>query len=127
MSIFDYDQVKPRTLAVEAAYASEDVSTEFIRGMLNRMGMSRFKYGAVKDTKDKIDHIAGLKKRLAMFEEDGNGEWLMDIANMAMIAFMTENHPRYHFRATDSDESPGRVGLNGAQGAAHNDSRLWKN
>jgi hypothetical protein len=125
MSFFDFTEVRDRTLTLTAVFASEDVSSKFITGMLNRMGMSRFKYGAVKDTKGKIDHVASMKERLARYEEDGNAEWLMDVANMCMIEYMVGNHPKHHFRATDSDESPGRVGKRGQKSSAHNDSRIW--
>ncbi len=83
---------------------------EFVQGMYNRMGMSFFKYGKVADAyPSRADAIASLKKRLDRYAETGNTEWLMDVANFAMIEFMHPKHPQAHFRATDSHESPGRV------------------
>lgn len=45
------------------------------------------------------------------FMETGNTEYLCDLANYAMFEFMYPQHPKGHFRATDSRESAGIVGL----------------
>lgn len=85
-------------------------SQPFHQGMVDRMGVSFCKYGAVRDAyPHRVDAIESLKKRLERYERDGNTEWLMDVANFAMIEFMHPKHPEAHFRATDSKESPGRV------------------
>jgi hypothetical protein len=87
-----------------------EYSIPFVRGMFNRMGFSFHKYGSVTDAyPEKVDAIKSLKLRLSRYARDGNLEWLMDVANFAMIEFMHPRHPRAHFRATDSHESPGRV------------------
>jgi hypothetical protein len=92
-----------------SAPASE-VSEEFIDGMRNRMAMSFFKYGPVRDAyPHKISAIESLRKRLERYEETGNTEWLIDAANFAMIEFMCPSHRDAHFRATDAAESPGRA------------------
>lgn len=122
----DAHEVKPRTILLEAALPLTEFSKQFLEGMLNRMGMSHFKYGSVAGTKGKIDHIAGALVRIERYQADGNGEWLMDAANMLMIEFMVKNHPNAHYEPQDSDTSPGRVGINGANGRGHNDSPLWK-
>lgn len=86
-----------------------EFSEKFVKGMQDRMIVSFHKYGAVADAyPDKVNAIESLKKRLALYEEDGNTEWLMDVGNFAMIEFMFPAHPKAHFRPTDSDESPGR-------------------
>jgi hypothetical protein len=81
-----------------------EMSQEFLQGMANRMDLSFMKYGRVADAKGKVDELASLRKRLQRYEETRNTEWLMDVANIAMIEFM--HHPE-SFRATDSHESPG--------------------
>jgi hypothetical protein len=84
-------------------------SEQFHQGMMDRMGVSYFKYGLVEEAyPSKVDAIASLQKRLERYAETGNTEWLMDVANFAMIEFMHPRHPGAHFRSTDSDESPGR-------------------
>jgi hypothetical protein len=96
-------------------------SQEFHQGMVDRMGVSYFKYGLVADAYPaKVDAIASLRARLDRYEADGNTEWLMDVGNFAMIEFMRPRHPKAQFRATDSDESPGRVWNNGTETATAN-------
>lgn len=79
------------------------------KAMLN----SFYKYGSLKlNAKGNLsDTIKNLKVRLALFEETGNTEWLVDVANFAMIEFMYPQHSKAHYKATSSEESPGLVGL----------------
>jgi hypothetical protein len=88
---------------------SSEVSREFLQGMADRMAVSYCKYGRVAEAYPKrVDAIASLKLRLEKYAQTGNTEWLMDVANFAMIEFMHPRHPEAHFRPTDSRESPGR-------------------
>jgi hypothetical protein len=96
----------------EIVPASPDTefSIPFLQGMVNRMGVSWAKYGAVADAyPHKINALDSLQMRLDKYRETGNTEWLIDVANFAMIEFLRPSHPRAHFAGTDSDESPGRV------------------
>ena len=87
-----------------------EYSDRFDQGRYDRMAISYFKYGLVAEAYPaRVDAIASLKKRLEKYEQDGNTEWLMDVGNFAMIEYMHPRHPKAHFRATDSDESPGRA------------------
>ena len=90
-----------------------EFSPEFIRLMQNRMVVSYYKYGPIKTNLENryTDTMASLEKRLQKYRETGNTEWLIDVANMCMMEFMYPQHPKAHFRATDSNESPGVVGL----------------
>ena len=86
-----------------------EFSREFAQGMVDRMGMSYAKYGAVAEGyPHRVDAIESLKKRLDKYAESGNTEWLMDVANFAMIEFMRPRHPDAHYKPTDSKDSPGR-------------------
>ena len=71
------------------------------------MIMSYFKYGRIKQNHSKdnnhMDAVANLKKRLELYEKTGNTEYLVDVANFAMIEFMSPQHPEAHFKGTDSD------------------------
>jgi len=81
---------------------------EAIQMMANRMCMSEPKYGDIADTyPHKGDALQGLRDRLQKYEETGNTEWLLDVANMALIEHLHPAHPQAHFRATGSEESPG--------------------
>lgn len=80
----------------------QDVSTQSI------------KYdGSVADNFGKgfVQAIPTLEKCLDKYKETGNTEYLCDLANYAMFEFMYPQHPKGHFRATDSRESAGIVGL----------------
>jgi hypothetical protein len=88
-----------------------EFSKEFHQGMVNRMEVSFHKYGYLMDAVGKIDEIKSLRQRLQRYEETGNTEWLMDVANIAMIEFMHRGPEA--FRATESHESPGLTWVNG--------------
>jgi hypothetical protein len=92
---------------------SSEFSQEFVQGMANRMSLSFLKYGRVMDAIGKVDEIASLEKRLQKYKETGNTEWLMDVANFAMIEFMHKGASA--FRATDSHESPGLARTDGGK------------
>lgn len=88
--------------------APSEVSVEFLQGMSDRMAVSFHKYGVVSNNYPFPGNaIESLKKRLSKYAEDGNTEWLMDAANFAMIEFMFPSHSEAHFKATDSNASPG--------------------
>lgn len=104
-----------------------EYSKTFLQGMLSRMGVSFHKYGAVaQGYPKKIDAIASLKTRLEKYEEDGNTEWLMDVANFAMIEFMHPAHPKAHYAPQDSDTSPGRTGRNGRRSRRDQSHPVWE-
>lgn len=89
---------------------ASETSISFHQGMVDRMAVSFHKYGPVAEAyPEKVDAIKSLVARLERYANDGNTEWLMDVANFAMIEFMHPAHPKAHYRATDSRESPGRV------------------
>lgn len=94
-----------------------EVSREFLQGMADRMSTSFFKYGRVAEAYPKrVNALASLATRLDRYETSGNTEWLMDVANFAMIEFMCPAHPSAHYKPTDSKASPGRVWHGEAQG-----------
>jgi hypothetical protein len=98
------------TIKFPEGVPATEFSERFAQGMADRMAVSFCKYGAVRDAyPSRVDAIASLKKRLDKYEQDGNTEWLMDVANFAMIEFMHPRHPEAHFEATDSKASPGRA------------------
>lgn len=76
----------------------------FIRYMQNRMIFGAFRYGNLnsqKACKVKYDNIDSVRKRLVLYENTGNTEYLVDCANLCMIEFMIGNHPKKHFKAVD--------------------------
>lgn len=90
---------------------SREWSGEFIKLMQNRIVVSHHKYGWMSKTYPELAQAAKcIQERLDKYNQTGNTEWLVDIANFAMIEFRFPSHPEAHFRATDSRESPGLAG-----------------
>lgn len=90
-----------------------EYSFEFDKIRQNMMVTSYYKYGPVKiNAGQKLTQtIPSLEKRLQMYKDTGNLEYLADVANMAMIEYMYPQHPNAHYTSTDSHQSPGLVGL----------------
>lgn len=89
---------------------SSEYSFQFLQGMLDRMGLSYYKYGKIVDAyPHKINAIESMKVRVDKYLDTGNIEFLIDAANFAMIEFMLPSHPEAFYKATTSDESPGRA------------------
>lgn len=84
------------------------VNEGFWEKMKSRMKTSWYKYGNVENNyPDKVDALKTMQERVKLYQETGNTEWLVDAANQLMIEFTYPSHPKAHFRATDSEESPG--------------------
>lgn len=86
--------------------AKEQMSARFIDLMTNRMVLGTLRYGRWQDNKKngiKYDRVGSIRKRLQLFEETGNSEYLVDIANFAMIEFEISDHPNLHFSPKDDD------------------------
>ncbi len=119
-------RVKTIKLLIAPGIPESETCVEFFQGQVDRMGVSFCKYGLVADAyPNRVDAIASLHQRLVKYAETGNTEWLMDVANYAMIEFMHPRHPQAHFRGTDSRESPGRV-FEGAATDRRNDAEVRK-
>lgn len=108
----------------ELGAPASEFNEAFIEAMRKRMAVSFHKYGLMADAAAKgVDQIASMQVRVNRYLETGNTEWLVDAANMLMIEFTHPHHADAHFRATDSDESPGRVIPNGFTGKPQLDPR----
>lgn len=91
----------------------KDWSPVFIELMKNRVQMSHYKYGSVSRNyrQGNIDAIASMELRIQKYKETGNTENLVDAANFLMFEFMFPQIPGAHFEGTDSNKSPGIVGI----------------
>lgn len=112
-------QDKPNVVTFPVAVYSPDFGGEevqaFIQGMFNRTGISYLKYGSIHDNfPHKRSGLENAMVRIDRYLETGNKEELMDAANYLLIEWLLPNHPNAHFRATDSDESPGAVNKDGS-------------
>lgn len=72
----------------------------FIRKMRKRIGMGFFRYGDSKS----YNYLEGIKKKLARYEETKNLEFLVDVANYAMLEFNDPILEGTYFEAIDDDE-----------------------
>jgi len=90
---------------------NKEYSSEFDELRKNRMVTSYYKYGPVRENYGEklISAIDNLEKRIAMYKENGNTEYLVDVANFAMIEFMYPQHQKGHF--DNLSESPGLLGV----------------
>ena len=77
-------------------------SPEFEQYMRNRLIMGAIRYGRLKAKgKSKYNRIDSIRQRLDLYLVDGNGEHLVDIANLCLLEFEEPNHPNFHFKAAD--------------------------
>jgi hypothetical protein len=77
--------------------------SQFEKMMRSRLVMGAIKYGRLrKSDTPKYNRVASIKKRLKMYQDTGNGEHLVDIANIAMCEWIEQNHPNFHIRILDS-------------------------
>lgn len=92
---------------------SQEYSERFDTLRRNRVEVSFYKYGPAKQNfaTGNVQAIPTLEKCLQKYRDTGNTEYLCDLANYAMFEFMYPQHPKAHFRATDSSESAGIVGM----------------
>lgn len=79
--------------------------------MKNRMVMGGYRYGPTKLQKPReFDNVADTKRRLDLYEADGNMEHLVDAANICIIECLKKSHPNFHFNPTDDGVHAERIG-----------------
>lgn len=74
--------------------------------MRNRLLMGAFRYGTMEEkrrnaTKNRWDLLGAIKAKCELYEETGNTEYLVDMANYCLLAFEFDPHPKKHFSALD--------------------------
>jgi hypothetical protein len=81
-------------------------SDKFESLMRNRLIIGALRYNKPIGTskKSKYDFIHSIERRTQLFKETGNAEYLADIANYALLEFINESHPNFHFEAIDDGE-----------------------
>jgi hypothetical protein len=73
--------------------------------MRNRLVMGAIRYGRMRAMgKPQYDRIKSIIKRLDVYNENGNKEILVDVANLCLLEFVECNHPNQHFHAIDENE-----------------------
>lgn len=88
---------------------SSEYSMPFLQHMLNAMGMSYHKYGKVNDNyPEYVDAMGCVDRAARKYEKTGNRDFLVDVANYAMIEFMRSSKANAHFTPPDTGRD-GRV------------------
>lgn len=85
-----------------------DFSEAFINKMKNAIETSHYKYGwASKTYPELAQAYKCIKQRLELYEKTHNKEYLVDVANFAMLEFLYPAFVNAHYTPTDSDKSCG--------------------
>lgn len=103
----EHDNVNKESLTYDELYKTE-WSSEFESLMRNRLIMGAFRYGRInhnrKANKPKYDRVESMIKRLQKYQETGNKEYLVDVANLSLLEFVECHHPKEHFTSIDDGE-----------------------
>lgn len=77
-------------------------SEDFERLMRNRLIIGAIRYGLLNDShKPKWDRISSINKRIDLYSETGNDEYLVDVANLCLLEFEEGIHPNKHLKSVD--------------------------
>lgn len=98
------------------ALQQSEWSPEFERLMRNRLLMGALRYGVLaykRKVGRKWDLLGAVKKKIQLYEQTGNTEYMVDIANYCLLEFECGYHPNKHFRALDDhhDHCREKVGV----------------
>ncbi len=78
---------------------------EFEMHMRNRLVMGAFRYGRFdNDDKWRFSLIGGLQEKLMAYQQTGNTEYLVDLANYALLEFVRPAHPKAHWHGDDDHD-----------------------
>lgn len=98
------EDIPKETINLEDLRKSE-WSQEFEELMRNRLIMGALRYGKIGvPNKPKYDRVSSMNKRLNLYQETGNKEYLVDMANLCLLEFVECHHPNAHFNSIDDGE-----------------------
>lgn len=88
-----------------------DFSEAFVTKMKNAIETSHYKYGWANLTYPELAQACKcIEERLELYKKTHNKEYLIDVANFAMLEFMYPSFSDAKYAPTDSDKSPGLAG-----------------
>jgi len=77
-------------------------SPKFEKFMRNRLIMGALRYGCLQPgSKPRYNRVDSIRQRLDLYQQGGNQEHLVDIANLAMCEFLEPGHKNAHWKAED--------------------------
>lgn len=106
---------------------SQEYSDRFDELRRNRVETSFYKYGPARKNfaTGNVQAIPTMERCVRKYQETGNTEYLLDASNYLMFEFMYPQHPKSHFRPTDSGESAGIVGMSVNEMEQFKNEREW--
>lgn len=88
-----------------------DFSEEFIIKMKNAIELSHYKYGWMSETYPELAQaVKCIQERLDLYNKTHNLDYLVDVANFAMIEYKYPAYSDAAYTPQDSDKSPGLAG-----------------
>lgn len=89
----------------------QDWSGEFVAKRERAIEISHYKYGWMSDTyPEPAQAVKCIQERLDLYNKTHNLDYLVDIANFAMIEYKHPSYSDAHYTPQDSDKSPGLAG-----------------
>lgn len=80
-------------------------SVEFEKHMRDHLVMGAIRYGRINAPgKPRFNRVEEVRNRVLKYEVSGNTEFLVDVANMALLEFEEGQHPTKHYKAIDDGE-----------------------
>ncbi|MES2598613.1 MAG: hypothetical protein V4662_24980 [Verrucomicrobiota bacterium] len=104
------DPIKPKHQLADLE--KSEWSPEFEQLMRNRLLMGALRYGVLEQKRrfgNKWDLMGAVKEKVKLYEDSGNTEYLVDIANYVLLEFECGHHPTKHFAALDNHHGHCRV------------------
>jgi hypothetical protein len=99
-------ELTERTTQFDQSFWETEWSPAFERLMRNRLIMGALRYGRLKAPgKPQYDRLKSIVDRVGKYRESGNLEYLVDIANLALLEFEEGVHPKKHFAAIDDTQT----------------------
>lgn len=96
-------EVKPKKLLSYEELYKAQWDIEFEKMMHNRLIMGAIRYGGL-NVDNKYDIIKTMFGKLSKYKDTGNKEFLVDIANYALIEFHNPQHPNAHLESKDDTD-----------------------
>jgi len=96
---------RPKTGMTFYELSDTEWNVEFEQFMRNRLVMGAYRYGRIKERdKPPYDRLTSMVRRLELYKETGNKEYLVDVATLCLVEFTLEGHPTSHFNSVDDGE-----------------------
>lgn len=93
----------PKMLPPYESLLESEWSKEFEAHQRCRMVMGAFRHGLLGEKgKRKFNRVKSMVTRLSKYEETGNLEHLVDVANLCMLEYVEGDHPLRHFHSQAS-------------------------